>query len=133
MADLSNINVGDKIAINNTSRSFHLPRVSKEIWTVVRKTGTQLVCTVPHQTGEKRFRIKDGHMIGAESYLNFAEPATPEMIAQHEAQLDNLNRYRKAAEDLNSLIGKELHQLKLSTKQMEVLAAAWKLVREMGK
>ena len=50
---------------------------------------------------------------------------------QHEAQKAEVRRYRAAANQLGSLIGKSLSNLELTTAQLEKLAAAWADVQAM--
>lgn len=129
--NLNNLKVGDKIAIPSMGRSFSstVPRIDYEIFAVTRKT--QSLLFVEHQDGRlRRIRIKDGKRIG-DDYV-YAVEATPELIAEHQSQVDELERYRQAASSLDDLMGRPLHRLALSLEQTERLADAWLEVKKMG-
>lgn len=128
------IKPGDKLYMRSPERAWGgAPQITYAVFTVQRLTAIQVVTTRdhPHQRKEYRFRIADGRIIGGGLY-GFAEEATPEILAQHAAELELLTRWRKAVSALDGLIDKPLHQLKLNTAQLERLAAAWAEVQAMG-
>lgn len=131
MQDITHLKPGDKIAINNRGNSFgsHIPNVSYELFTITRTTETQIVAKNKNGN-EARFRRKDGAQVG-ENYINAVE-ATPDLLEEHKAQVAELKRWRAASDATCSLIGKELHQLKLTTEQLERLAIAWAEITAMS-
>jgi hypothetical protein len=131
MSDLTHIKPGDKIAAFSSSIGWaNLPKVSHEIATVLRVTKTQAVCLFnSRKDGEFKVRLHDGRKVG--TFMTDFVPATPEILAEHEAQKAEVRRYRAAANQLNSLIGKSLSNLELTTAQLEKLAAAWIEVQAM--
>lgn len=136
MQDLSSLNIGDYLAVRNRNRTTMRaePTISYLIYKIIGRTKTQFKAdniNNPMQT--KTIRIADGMLIGesASTYLR-AEPSTPEILAQHKAEKAALIRFRKARDSLNGLLGKELHQLNLTTEQMEHLGKAWAEVQAMG-
>lgn len=129
--NLTHLNPGDKIAIKSRDSNWRgVPRVSHEILTITKTTATQIVAKNQHGYYEVRVRRDDGKKIG-EDYV-YAVEATPEMLAENDKQVAELNRWRAAKEATDDLIGKELHQLKLNTAQLERLAAAWAEIKAMG-
>lgn len=128
--NLTHLNPGDKIAIKSRDSSWRgVPRVSHAILTITKTTATQIAAE--NQYGyEVRVRRDDGKKIG-EEYV-YAVEATPEMLAEHDKQVAELNRWRAASKATDDLIGKELHQLKLTTAQLERLSAAWAEIKAMG-
>jgi len=131
MSDLTHIKPGDKIAVFSSAIGWaNLPKVSRDIATVLRVTKTQAVCTFDtRKDGEFRVRLHDGRQLGM-CMPDFVQ-ATPEILAEHEAQKAEVRRYRAAANQLNSLIGKSLSNLELTTAQLEKLASAWIDVQAM--
>lgn len=131
---LEHLQVGDKLAIctgwerfSGFSRMPAETRITHEILTITRRTPTQLQtssgCVV---------RIKDGMLIGHTAGMRVhATPATQELLEAHEAQKRALERWHAARSALGGLIGKELHQLRLSIEQIEHLAKAWAEVQAM--
>ena len=131
MPDLTHLKPGDKIAINNRGNILrsHIPNVSYELFTITRTTETQIVAK--NKNGyEARFRRKDGAQVG-ENYVNAVE-ATSDLLKENNAQVAELKRWRAARDATDSLIGKELHQLKLTTDQLERLAIAWAEIQAMS-
>jgi hypothetical protein len=131
MSDLTHIQPGDKLAVFARAIGWaNMPQVDREIATVLRVTKTQAVCTFDNRKdGEFRVRLNDGRQLGM-SMPDFV-PATPEILAEHEAQKAEVRRYRAAANQLDSLLTKSLSNLELTTAQLEKLAAAWIEVQAM--
>ena len=107
------------------------PKVKNRLYIVVRKTATQLVVRASDSTLEVRVRIKDGCVVGDRGFTTM-QVATVGILAEHKAQVAERNRYVTAAEVCRDLIDRPLHQLRLTTAQLEHLAKAWKEVKEMG-
>lgn len=128
--NLAHIKNGDKLAIPCRRALSHVPHFSHDIVTVHCVTATQLVGTWRNGT-EVRINRKNGNVIGRE-YYPLAEEVTPGLLARHEAEVSEYQRWRVAFTNTSDLIGKELHQLKLTTAQLERLAAAWAEVKAMG-
>ena len=131
MPDLTHLKPGDKIALRSRANSLrsHIPLVSHELFTITKTTPTQIAAKNEHGH-EARFRRKDGAQVG-ESYINAVE-TTPDLLEEHKAQVAELKRWRAARDATDSLIGKELHQLKLTTDQLERLAIAWAEIQAMS-
>lgn len=129
--DLTNIKVGDKLAIREGNNWDRHP-VDHRILVVERLTATQVCCAnALGGNGEWRFSRSNGRQIGKD--YTYAEIATPELLAKNQAQLDASRRNREAEADLNDLFGKHAHQLKLSLEQTEALARAWNEIKAMHK
>lgn len=131
-APLTHLNVGDYVATagEREALSSFRPQITNHIWQIQKKTATQMTCQIVGGTREIRVRIIDGKIIG-QNYRNAIE-ATPEIIAARNEQVRERNRYIKAESDLEDLIGKGLHLLKLNTAQIEALAEAWTKIKEMA-
>jgi hypothetical protein len=97
--------------------------------TVTRTTATQVVTKDERGHYEVRFRIEDGKQVGT-SYT-YAVEVTPELLAEHTKQTEELARWRAAEKATDDLIGSPMHELKLTTDQLERLAAAWVEVKAM--
>lgn len=106
----------------------HYPKVTHSLWTVSRVTKTQAIAA--GERGEIRVRLEDLKVVG-KSYTH-AAIASEEVQAQHAAQVQELWRFRAAAELTSDLIDRPLHQLKLSTAQLEALAKAWAEIKAMA-
>lgn len=136
MTNLSHLNIGDHVAIPcRDSISFrHQPIISHLIYKITGRTKTQFkVANTNNPMQIKTIRIADGALIGERTSVYVrAEPAPPEILAQHEAQKAALIRFRQAQAGLQGLIGKELHQLSLTVEQMEHLGKAWAEVKAMA-
>lgn len=131
MIDLSNIKVGDKLAMREKGSGWGRYSISHRILVVERVTATQVVCLNENGGGrEIRFRKSDGREIG-ESY-SYAEPATEELLSSINEQRSRLARHLAASRELSDLEGKHLHQLNLTLGQTEALAKAWLEVKAMG-
>lgn len=130
MPNLTHLNIGDHIATKakNNGLSSYRPQITRQLWKVEKKTATQMTCRA-FGGREIRVRITDGKIIGQD--YSYAEEATPEMIDTYKAQQQEFNRYITAERQLDSLIDKPAHQLKLTTAQIEALAAAWVSIKEM--
>lgn len=130
MTNLTHLKPGDHLATDNREYGSTpgRPRVSQTIWLIERETSTQL-----HAVSGGRpitVRKSDGKVIG-QNYASAVE-ATQEMREKHRAQVTMLHRYRQANALVDDLLGKELHQLKLNTEQLEALADAWIKVKAMA-
>lgn len=126
---LTHIKPGDKLAIPADSRAWsHVPHVTNHIVLINRVTATQLVGSWINGS-EVRVNRETGKVIGRD-YAR-AKEVTPEIMAQHKAEVDECQRWRTAVTNTNDLIGRPLHQLKLTTAQLERLAAAWAEVKAM--
>ncbi len=133
MSNLTRIQPGDLIAASNTARNWGCaPSISHILYRVTKRTPTQAeAVNVHHERLTIRVRVSDGKIIGVD-YIK-AVVATPEIIAQHNAQVEARNRWIKAKRRLEDLEGTRLAQLGLTVEQMEVLADAWERVKAMGK
>lgn len=128
--DLSNIKVGDMLAIRNRNR-WDRDAPTHQMLSVIRITTTQVCCRPDSRflKAELKFRKSDGKQVG-EDYV-FAEIATPELIASTRAARERQERNQAAHHTLRDLDGKRLHQLKLTLEQTEALAAAWTAIKAM--
>lgn len=123
------ITPGDKLAHRIYDRwRVYGPRVTYAILTVERITATLLICT-DREGREVRVSRKRGTVVGSYETVS---PATPEILAQNEAEWGEVMRWSIAVTNTNDLIGRPLHQLKLTTAQLERLAASWAEVKAMG-
>ncbi len=127
--DLTKTLPGDTLAIRQT-KSWSAG-ADYLLLLVVRCTDTQVICTNKNtHAGEWRFRRKDGKRIG--EHYQYAEIATPELIAKIQHQAELAARNLAARQQLNDLEGKHLHQLKLTLEQTEALAMAWTAIKAMA-
>lgn len=106
----------------------HWPKVSQSFFTVSRLTATQAIAV--GERGEIRVHLKNLRLVG-QDYC-YAAIATKAMQARHAAEVAELARWRAAWDATDDLIGKELHQLKLTTAQLEALADAWTKIKAMA-
>ena len=127
--DLSNIKVGDLLAVRDKSHRWNQYGPKHKLLIVERITAAQVCCRTESGLGEYRFRKSDGKQVG-DSY-NGAEVATPELIEEVRADAARMSRDMAARAQLNDLAGKELHQLKLTLEQTEALAKAWTEIKAM--
>lgn len=133
MNDLTHLQPGDIIAIPDNERSWiDPPKIRHRLYRVTKRTPTQAQAANIHcpEGPTIRVHIGNGRLVG-ESYT-YAMQATPEVIAQHEQEVAARRRWSAVRSRLMDLQGKHLHQLKLNTEQMEVLAEAWERVKAMG-
>lgn len=121
------IRPGTILALRNDYRISCWPQVSHDLYSVGRLTATQAIAVGPR--GEIRVRLKDLGVVG-EPYQR-AAIATEEMQARHTAERAELKRFRAAYQQTDDLIGRPLHQLNLSTDQLEALAEAWVKIKAM--
>lgn len=130
MTNKHNIRPGTVLALSQNERGLlsHYPRVTHSLWTVSRVTPTQAIAA--SQYGEIRVRLEDLKVVGKD--YERAAIASEKMQAEHAAQLQELSRFRAAVKATDDLIGRELHQLKLNTEQMEALAKAWAEIKAMS-
>lgn len=126
---LTNIKVGDLLAVRNTGNRWNKYSPKHKLLIVERITATQVCCRADTGLGEFRFRKSDGKQVG-ESYT-YAEIATPELIDGVRSDAAKMERNMAARAKLNDLEGKHLHQLKLTLEQTEALAAAWTEIKAM--
>jgi len=104
MADLSDVKVGDKIAYPNPCSGWSGPKVRNRLLTVDRVTPTQVVC------GASKFHKLTGKMIGGAASFDRVEPATQELLAEHDAQVRKVNtwlRARAVSEKLVALLRRD--------------------------
>ena len=128
MTKKHDIRPGTVLALNERSYASHCPRVTHSLWTVSRVTQTQAIAA--GERGEIRVRLEDLKVVGKD--YTRAAIASEEIQAQHAAQVQELSRFRAAVKATDDLIGRELHQLKLNTKQLEALAKAWAEIKAMA-
>ena len=130
MTTTQHITPGTILAVAQDSwhHPSYLPKVSNALYTVSRVTPTQAIAA--GSNGEEiRVRIKDIGLIG-KGYKR-AAIADDEIQAEHAAQMNELARFRSAYRQTDDLISRPLHQLKLSTDQLEALATAWVQIKAM--
>lgn len=127
--DLTNIKVGDLLAVRDTSNRWNRHSPKHKLLIVERTTATQVCCRPETSRGEFRFRKSDGRQIG--KIYAYAEIATPELIDEVRADIARMSRDMAARAQLNDLAGKELHQLNLTLEQTEALAMAWTAIKAM--
>lgn len=135
MTNPVNIQPGDLIAASNTARNWggYAPSISHILYRVTKRTPTQAeAVNVHNERLTIRVRVSDGKIIG-EDYYRRAVVATPEIIAQHNAEVAARNRWGETANRLRDLNGSSLIRLGLTVEQMEALADAWERVKAMGK
>lgn len=121
------IRPGTVLALSERNPISHWPQVSHALYTVSRVTPTQAIAV--GERGEIRVRRSDLGVVG-QSYAR-AAIATDEIQAKHAAQKRELARFRAAYRQTDDLIDRPLHQLNLSTEQLEALAAAWVRIKAM--
>lgn len=129
--NLTHIKVGDLIAIPAYNRSFgSTPHVGHEIYRVIKRTATQAEAVKNELGGSGiRIRVADGKVIG-EDYIRAVE-ATTELIAQHKTQADIRRRHIESECKLEDLV-LALTRRKLTTDQLEALAASWDQIKAIG-
>ena len=128
MPTLTHIKPGDTIATANRHHAFgvSVPRVKHHLWTVTKRTATQIVAEKGSQ--ELRVRASDGKVVG-ENWV-YAIEATPELIAKTKAEQALLNRYYDASHACDELF-QPSHRLNLTVPQLEALAKAWAKIKAM--
>ena len=134
MSNLTHIQPGDLIAASNTARNwgYAAPSISHILYRVTKRTPTQAeAVNVHNERLTIRVRVSDGKILG-QDYCKVVF-ATPEIIAQHNAEVAARNRWGETANRLRDLVGSSLIRLGLTVEQMEVLADAWERVKAMGK
>lgn len=109
-------------------QSKHVPHITHDLYTVSRLTPTQAVAV--GEAGEIRVRLNNLRVVGT-AFARIAV-ATPEIRERNAAEKAELQRWNAACRLLADLVGKELHQLNLSTAQLEALAQAWQHVKAMS-
>lgn len=129
-ASLLGCHVGDKIVIPNGRTWGNAPQVDFAVYTITKRTPTQLVATPEEGFAIIRARLSDGSVIGMR--FTHAHPATPEILQKVAEQQAMRERYHEAGRVLDELFHKPLHLLKLSIPQMEKLAQAWVEVKAMA-
>lgn len=135
MPDLSHLKIGDHVAMPPESRRQRgdpTPYVEHRLYQVTSKSPKQLRITNVHNASKvESVRQADGVVIGGR-FREHAIEATPEIIERYQAQCAARARYNEALRGLTDLLGREQHQLKLTTAQLEHLARAWAEVKAMG-
>ena len=123
------IRPGTVLARSARNPASHWPQISHVFYTVSRVTTTQAIA-IGDFNREIRVRLKDLGVVG-ETYARVVI-ATEDMLTRNAAQVAELARFRAAHELVaKDLIGKDLHQLKLTTKQLEALAKAWTDIKQI--
>ena len=129
MTATPDIRPGTVLAVAERNHGIgHWPKVTQRLYTVSRLTATQAIAV--GERGELRVHLKNLRVVG-EDYT-YAAIATEALQAKHAAQVAELARFRAANALVADLIGKELHQLKLTTEQLEALAKAWVEIKAMA-
>lgn len=129
MTTTPNIRPGAVLAVAERSHGIsHWPKVTNNLYTVSRLTATQAIAVGAH--GEIRVHLKNLRVVG-EDYT-YAAIASDELQARHAAQVAEVARYSAANKLVDDLIGRHLHQLKLTTEQLETLAKAWVKIKAMA-
>ncbi len=127
MTTAQNIQPGTILAFPERNPISHWPKISHVLYTVSRVTATQAIAV--GLRGEIRMRLKDLSVVG-EPYARVAI-VDEEMQAKHDAEVTEYQRYRAANALVCDLIGRPMHQLKLTTAQLEALADAWVKIKAM--
>ena len=132
MTTTQHITPGTILAVQQRDKSFltrNWPKVSHALYTVSRVTATQAIAA--GSSGEIRVRVKDMKVIGMD--YTSATVADKRIQAEHAAQMNELARFKAAHRQTEDLVNRQLlHQLKLSTDQLEALAKAWTEIKEMA-
>lgn len=129
MTAMPDIHPGAVLAVAERSRGIgHWPKVTQRLYTVSRLTATQAIAVGEY--GEIRVHLKNLRVVG-EDYT-YAAIATEALQAKHAAQVAEVARYSAASALVDDLIGRPMHQLKLTTKQLEALAKAWVEIKAMA-
>lgn len=132
MNKLDHLTIGDFIRTPHRDSRYgyrRLPVISNEILEIIAQTATQFTAKSRGRVTEVRVRKSDGKLIGKD--FEYAEPATAEQIAENESQIAAHNRYVRAYSEAQKIWDKPLHQLDLTTAQLERLAKAWAEVQAM--
>ena len=128
MTTTPDIRPGTVLAVGERNRGIgHWPKVTQHLYTVSRLTATQAIAV--GERGEIRVHLKNLRVVGQD--YTYAGIATEALQAKHAAQVAELARFRAANALVADLIGKELHQLNLTTAQLEALAKAWVDIKAM--
>lgn len=129
MTTTPDIRPGTVLAVGAHNPISHWPKVSQWLYTVSRLTATQAIAV--GERGELRVHLKNLRVVGKD--YTHAAIATEQMQERHAAEKAELARFNAAhALVARDLIGKELHQLKLTTAQLEALAKAWVEIKAMA-
>ena len=128
MKNKHNIHTGTVLALKERSYISHYPHVTHSLWIVTRVTQTQAIAESRGE--EMRVRLEDLKVVG-KNYTR-AAIASEEMQAEHADQVQELSRFRAAVKATDDLIGCELHDLNLSTAQLEAMAKAWGDIKLMA-
>lgn len=137
--DLTNIKVGDKLAMNKEPSWPGRARIDHRILVVDKLTPTQVTCKedgnlVGGHIRAWKFNRKTGRPVGgAASFFDRAFIATDEILLKHAEQVEYAARLWSAEADLQDLFNKHPNQLKLSLEQTEALAKAWLEVKALHK
>jgi len=133
MTNLVNIQPGDLVADNTSVRTWgNAPAIKHVLYRVTKRTPTQAeAVNVHNERLTIRVRVSDGKILGQDHRKVVF--ATPEIVAQHNAEVAARNRWNETANRLRDLDGSSRIRLGLTVEQMEVLADAWERVKAMGK
>ena len=128
--DLRDIQPDDLIAIPICNHSWgNTPHVGHEIFRVIKRTATQAQAVKVTSGGSVvRIRVADGKVLGSRIYSR-AKRASPELVAEVEAQSDLRRRHFIACNKLHDLDSSSMRRL--NTAQLEALADAWERVKAM--
>lgn len=128
MTTTPDIRLGTVLAVGERNHSIgHWPKVMHNLYTVSRLTATQAIAVGAR--GEIRVHLKNLRVVGQD--YTYAAIASDELQAKHAAQVAELARFRAAGALVADLIGRHLHQLNLTTAQLEALAKAWVDIKAM--
>jgi len=129
MTTTPDIRPGTVLAVAERNHGIsHWPKVTQSLYTVSRLTATQAIAVGEH--GELRVHLKNLRVVGQD--YTYAGIATEELQAKHAAQIAEVARYRAADALVADLIDRPMHQLKLTTEQLEALAKAWVEIKAMA-
>jgi hypothetical protein len=128
--DLSHLTIGQTVALRiRDSRSLPgRPRLAHRLLVITKETATTF--EAQHSGRTIKVRKKDGKVLGQD--YEYIIEATPEIIDDYHATAALITRDQAAQHACADLIDRPLHQLKLSTEQLEALAKAWTEIKAMA-
>jgi hypothetical protein len=128
--DLSHLTIGQTVAlrVRDGWTMPGRPRITHRLLVITKMTATMF--EAQHSSRTIKVRKKDGKVTG-EDYTYVIE-ATPEIIAAYHATAALIARDQAAQRACQDLIDRPLHQLKLSTEQLEALGKAWTEIKAMA-
>ena len=124
---LSDLKVGDKVAIPVANRGPDSIVPKHNVHTVERLTSTQAVLS-----RDQRIVLKTGAVVGSPHHYNRAVVATEELLAEHRQEAERFRRHTAAANALADLPAAVDSRLALTLEQKEALAKAWADVKAMA-